>query len=117
MTKKLEITADEANLIRQWYCSVCDTNPRYLEQNDAELYTKLMDFFGWRVSQRDAQPNDSMKIIKLISLNQFRNFSPNPSLVPMQIEHKYFVKTADGCEGEQWLTEEQIKKAYVHDTL
>ena len=56
MSNSLYITEIEANLIRQWYNSVRDTNPLFLEFSDAELYIKLMAFLGMRVSPSDIEP-------------------------------------------------------------
>jgi hypothetical protein len=35
-------TTEEINLFRQWFNSISDTNPGYVEQSDRDLHTKLM---------------------------------------------------------------------------
>lgn len=43
------LTLDELELCRQWFDSVQDTNPAYLEQKDYALAKKLYERLGCRV--------------------------------------------------------------------
>ncbi len=38
----LNLSNQEINLIRQWYNSVKDTSPQFLEEEDAQLMTKIL---------------------------------------------------------------------------
>jgi hypothetical protein len=34
---------EDMNLFRQWFNSIQDTNPKYIEQKDSELYARVME--------------------------------------------------------------------------
>lgn len=45
----MELTKEELSLCRQWFGSVQDLNPAYLEEADFELAKKLYEALGMRV--------------------------------------------------------------------
>lgn len=38
----MKFSTEELNIFRQWFNSVSDTNPKYLEQRDKRLYEKVL---------------------------------------------------------------------------
>lgn len=42
----MNITPEQANLVRQWFDSLQDIHPEYLEQKDYELAVELYKFIG-----------------------------------------------------------------------
>jgi len=48
MIKKLELTLDELDLIRQWFNALQDLDDGYLEIDDFELARKIHDHIGIR---------------------------------------------------------------------
>ena len=47
--RKLDLSEDDLHLFRQWFDSVQDVNPQYLEAKDYALAKKLYEHLGWRV--------------------------------------------------------------------
>lgn len=47
--ENMELTMEEANLVRQWFNAVQDLNPHYLMLPDYELARKIYDRLGIRV--------------------------------------------------------------------
>ena len=46
----MDFTAFEMNLMREWFNTVQDLNPKYLSREDALLAIKIHDALGARVS-------------------------------------------------------------------
>lgn len=47
----MQLTDDEVNRVRQWFDSVQDCSPEYLEPADCELAARLYQRLGTRVPQ------------------------------------------------------------------
>lgn len=45
----MDLNEEELNLIRDWFDSVQDLNPDYLEQKDYRLQVKVLRSLGYRV--------------------------------------------------------------------
>jgi hypothetical protein len=39
---EVQFSREELDLFRQWFNSITDTNPNFIEQKDRDLYTKVM---------------------------------------------------------------------------
>lgn len=50
--ENLTFSRAEADLFRQWYDAVSDTNPAFLEDADHALATKLYEALGFRIPER-----------------------------------------------------------------
>jgi hypothetical protein len=51
----IKISEDELHMIRQWFSSVQDTNPAFLEQRDYKLAYNIYERLGWRVPNSIAE--------------------------------------------------------------
>ena len=49
MTKKLDLTKDEINIIREWFGVAQDFNPEYLEPKDYKLAKRIYEYLRHRV--------------------------------------------------------------------
>lgn len=39
----MRLTSDELHLLRQWFNSMEDTNPKYIEDRDRDLYGRILE--------------------------------------------------------------------------
>lgn len=50
----MELSADELNLVRQWFDAVKDLNPGYLTSEDDALMSKILAYLRHASSHREA---------------------------------------------------------------
>jgi hypothetical protein len=98
MDKVLELTPDEANLIREWFNSVQDLNHKFLGGADYSLAKRIHEYMGMQVSKSIERGIEDASCNAECSGDCWKHM------------HMTGGRHLEGCPIEQWQSEVEMRR-------